>query len=248
MKVNAAMLKILGMVTMVILNLTMFGLVKQPIWQYLCGILGTSSISIYAFLITEGYRRTSNLNRYVVRVLIFALLSAVPYHAIMKLIYGDKATVTGYFSAGLSAFMCLCAIATFDKIKEKRMKYAFAIMICVLTYFFDFYWAPFAFILVFIIHLFREDFRKMAYYITALFGAFFIVGLVFKFMNYESQSELDMMIYQVGCILPLPLLARYNGQEGVKLKWIVYVFYILMLICFMWLLLPARNDLLPLFV
>ena len=81
----------------------------------------------------------------------------------------------------------------------------------------------------------------MAYYIISLFGAFFLVGLVFKMMHYENQSELDMMIYQVGCILPLPLIAKYNGQEGVKLKWIVYVFYVLMLICFMLLLLLPEN-------
>mgnify|MGYP002540144597 CR=1 FL=1 len=129
------------------------------------------------------------------------------------------------------------------KIKEKHLKYVFVFFICVLSYFINFYWAPFAFILVFIIHMYRDDFRKMAYYIISLFGAFFIVGLVFKMMHYENQSELDMMIYQVGCILPLPLIARYTGQEGIKLKWIVYVFYILMLICFMLLLmLPKQLD------
>jgi hypothetical protein len=247
MKVNSAMLKIIGMITMVLLNLTMFGIVEQPFLRTVCGVLGTSSITVFAFLITEGYRRTSNINKYVLRVLVFAVISAFPYHAIMKLIYEDKADITGYFSAGLTAFICLCAIATYDKIKEKRLKYVFVFFVCVLSYFINFYWAPFAFVLVFIIHICRDDFRKMAYYIISLFGAFFIVGLVFKMMNYENQSELDMMIYQVGCILPLPLIAKYNGQEGVKLKWIVYVFYVLMLICFMLLLLLPKNaDLLSL--
>ena len=243
MKINSAMLKIIGMITMVILNLTMFGIVGQPFLKTVCGIIGTSSITIFAFLITEGYRRTSNLNKYVLRTLVFAIISAFPYHAIMKLVYGSRADITGYFSAGLTAFVCLCAIATYDEIKEKHLKYVFVFFICVLSYFINFYWAPFAFILVFIIHMYRDDFRKMAYYIISLFGAFFIVGLVFKMMHYENQSELDMMIYQVGCILPLPLIARYNGQEGIKLKWIVYVFYILMLICFMLLLmLPKQLD------
>ena len=243
MKINAATLKITGMITMVLLNLTLFDIVEQPALKTICGILGTASITIFAFLITEGYRKTGNLNKYVLRTLVFAVISAFPYHAIMTIVYGkDKVDITSYFSAGLTAFICLGAIATYDKIKEKRLQYVFVFIICVLSYFINFYWAPFAFILVFIIHIYRDDFRKMAYYIISLFGAFFLVGLVFKLMNYENQSELDMMIYQIGCILPLPMIAKYNGQEGIKLKWIVPVFYILMLICFMLLLLPKEID------
>ena len=247
MTVNAAKLKILGMISLVLLNLSMFGLVRQPVLKMAFGILGTASITIFAFLITEGYRKTGNLNKYILRTLVFAVLSAFPYHAIMKLVYADKADITGYFSAGLTAFICLGAIATYDKIQEKKLRYVFVFFVCVVSYLINFYWAPFAFILVFIIHIYRENFGKMAYYICSLFLAFFIVGIVFKLMGgYEGQQELDMMIYQSGCVLPLPLIAKYNGQEGIRLKWIVPLFYLLMLFAFMFLLVPKQTALLPL--
>lgn len=232
---------------MVLLNLTMFEVVKTPVWKYLCGILGTSSLTIFAFLITEGYRRTHNLTKYMLRVLIVAVISAFPYHAVMKLQYGDSAGVTAYFSAALSAFVCLGALSSYDRLKNKNTRIAFVCLVCIVSYFLDFYWAPYVFILTFIIHIYHDKFRYMAYYITTIYTVFFAVALVFLLSGgYSKQVELEMMIYQIGCILPLPLIARYKGEEGIKLKWIVYIFYPLMLVCFMLLLLPRNAELLPL--
>lgn len=235
------------MVTMVLLNLTMFGVVKSPVLQYLFGILGTASMTIFAFLITEGYRRTHNLTKYMLRVLLVAVISAFPYHAVMKLQYDTAAGVTSYFSAALSAFICLGALPSYDRLKHRNLKIVFVCFLCVASYILNFYWAPYVFILTFLIHIYHDKFRYMAYYITTIYTVFFAVALVFTLSGgYEKTVELKMMIYQIGYILPLPLIARYKGEEGVKLKWIAYIFYPLMLICFMLILLPRNAKLLPL--
>lgn len=239
--ITSAKLKIVGMLTMVLLNLAMLEIVTQPILKYLCGIIGSASLTIFAFLITEGYRRTSSINKYILRVLIFAIISAFPHHAVMVLKNPEGSDLTGYFSAALSAFICLGAISTYDKLNGKTLKYTLIFLVCALTFVFNFYGAPYVFILVFLIHVNRDNFPKMAYYITTLYLSLFAVGVFFKVSGFEysNTAELEQMIYQVGCILPLPLLYKYNGNEGVKLKWIVYTFYPLMLILFM--LLLQRN-------
>ena len=241
--ITSAKLKIIGMITMVLLNLAMFEIVTQPVFKYFCGIVGSASLTIFAFLISEGYRRTSSINKYVLRVLIFTVISAFPHHAISVIRNPEGINITGYFSAALSAFVCLCAISTYDKMKNKYMRYALIGLVCVASYFCNFYAAPFVFILMFIIHVNRDNFPKMAYYLTTLYLSFFAVGVFFKIsgIEYQNTTELDQMIYQIGCILPLPLLYKYNGNEGVKLKWIVYTFYPLMLIIIM-LLLQKEFD------
>ena len=45
----------------------------------LCRIVGRISFPIYSFLIVEGFFRTNNLFKYIVRLTVLALLSEIPY-------------------------------------------------------------------------------------------------------------------------------------------------------------------------
>lgn len=244
MKFNSFTLKLIAIFSSILLYFCSFGIIPDNmIWlKYLFGILGSASFTLFGFLLNEAVRKTSSINKLVIRSLVCAVLCAFPYHAIMKLVYGKAADVTAYFSPALSALICILAITTLDKLKDKKLQFALMFMVCLLAYLFNFYGAPFVFITVFIIHWYRNDFGKMAYLITSLNFAFCLVGLVFKFfINYESGSELDLMIYQIGYILPLPLIKNYSETEGFKLKYFTYVFYPILLTLFLMFLL-GRVD------
>ena len=55
------------------------GLLKNDIFT----CIGRLAFPIFAFMIVEGYFKTSNLKRYVGRLFIFAIISEIPYNLMM---------------------------------------------------------------------------------------------------------------------------------------------------------------------
>ena len=241
MKIDAFWLKITAIITTVVLYLGAFKVIPEGMnWlYYLCGIVGSASITLFAFLLDEAVTKTSNINRLMIRSLICAVVSAFPYHAIMKIVYPELTenayfSITSYFNPALSALISILAISTFDKLKEKKLQIVLVAMLLLLSYLFNFYGAPFVFITVFIIHYFKNNFGKMAYLLVSINLAFFLVGIfLMLFTGYKNKTELSSMIYQIGYILPLPLIKMYSGEEGFKLKYFTYIFYPLLLLFFM---------------
>ena len=71
----------------------LLAVMEGPTWMLLCAILGilmqlleACAIPIFAYLLVEGFRRTGNLKKYILRLLAAAILSELPYN----LAYGGR--------------------------------------------------------------------------------------------------------------------------------------------------------------
>jgi len=232
LKLNSFHLKLIGMFSVTLLTLAFSGLIKNTVLQIIFGILGSVSITIFTFLIVEGFKHTRNLTKYMLRLLFIAFLAAYP----SRVLFGvTKLSLQDFFSAPLTAFICLGAISLYDKLKTKGQKTFCIIFICLISYIANFPWTPYAIILAFILFIYKDNFKMLAYYVITFYTVIAAVSLVFLISsnNFSNSSEWLMNISQIGCILALPLIKSYDGTKGLNIKWIAYLFYPAMLTFFM---------------
>lgn len=78
--------------------------------------IGRVAFPIFAFLIVEGYFHTSDLKKYMGRMLIFALLSEVPFN----LLYGSSVIYPLHQNVLWTFLIALLSIAIIEKVKGKK--------------------------------------------------------------------------------------------------------------------------------
>ena len=109
--------------------------------------IGRLAFPIFAFLITEGYIHTSNLKKYFLRLLIFAVISQIPF----MLLFPNSFTLNILFTLALG----LLAITVYNKLNNKSLGFIFVILCAVLSHFlhFDYGWFGIAIIFIFYISI-----------------------------------------------------------------------------------------------
>lgn len=71
-------------------------------------LIGGLAIPVFAFLLVEGFRNTSDIRRYVLSVLAFALISEVPYDLAVSGTLWDISTQNGMVSMAICLLMLCC--------------------------------------------------------------------------------------------------------------------------------------------
>lgn len=94
---SATMLKMIAMITMLIdhVGAALFSLQLQGIYifqetfnAYILRGIGRAAMPIFAFLIVEGFKNTKSVKKYMARLLIFAVISEIPYNMFSNAISG----------------------------------------------------------------------------------------------------------------------------------------------------------------
>ncbi len=85
----------------------------------ICRIIGRVAFPLFCFLVVEGFLYTKNREKYGLRLLIFALISELPWnfaHAGQLLYPSQNVMFTLFFG-----YLALCAIAYFENEKPKQL-------------------------------------------------------------------------------------------------------------------------------
>ena len=193
--------------------------------------VGRLAFPIFAFMIVEGYTHTKNLKKYVLRLLIFAVITEIPFNLMTggRVFYYPHQNVLWTFLIGIG-LMHLNELAR----KKEKLWLSLVTMAstCLLAYvlgyvtFVDYNAAG---ILTVLLFYFCRG-RKWWCYLGQLAGLYYInvellQGLYFEVELFGHSLEI---VQQGFAVLSLAFIWLYRGRQGKKSKafqYFCYAFY-----------------------
>jgi hypothetical protein len=200
---NVFILKIIALTTMIIDH---YGAIFQSDIM-IFRIIGRLAFPIYCFLLVEGYFHTSDVKKYAKRLLIFALISEVPF----DLAFFNKVGFT-HQNIFFTLFIGLVTIYILDN-KEGKFNFNRDVVIvvaCIISILLsvDYNAIGIIYILVFYFTINHEKFKK-----------FKTVGIVMLIVNFIFS------VIQQFSLLALLIVYKYNGKPGPRNKFLQISFY-----------------------
>lgn len=184
-----------------------------------------TAITMCYFLV-EGYRYTHSRKKYKRRLLLFAVISQIPYNLALS---GDSVLVFTGFNMLFTLYLCFLIIETMDQMPSGPVKAVTLIFLILLTSVCD--WALFAPVFTILFYLWSGSRKKMM-------GAYGIAALLFFGANFASLQgiypPLEALLYSLGACVGILLsgvviLCFYSGEQrshgGFWSKWFFYIFY-----------------------
>lgn len=186
-----------------------------PTWA-LCAFLwlGGLTFPIMSFLLVEGYRHTSSVKRYAQRLLIFALVSQIPY----GLFLGTNLNVM------FTLLISLGLLYLNDHMQNRGAFWAATIVLTAVSALCD--WGILGPLMVLLMQILPGRRERIIYpMLLPILGNGLPALIDFVAAGFDL-TLLPFALYSlVGCTLAIPLLLSYNGQRGRPMKWFFYAYY-----------------------
>lgn len=221
---NRDMLKVIAAAAMLLDHIGWRFLVFSSPLAQLFHTVGRITLPIMCFFIAEGYGYTHSKKKYGLRLLLFALLSQVPYA-----MFRGNPWYTPDLNVIFTLLFCFLAILFYDKIQNGTLRWIAVLSCTAATWCCD--WPVTAVLFALTFWIFREDEKKRAAAFSAVAIFYFCFTLSQKLeAGCGLISGLLSSLFTLGVFLALVLLLLYNHQkgrfsEGKWGKWFFYLFY-----------------------
>ena len=181
-------------------------------------LFGRAAAPVFCYFIAEGYHYTSNIKKYIGRLLVLAVVSHLPYILSFGYTMFQATSVVWPLALGLIA-LAVCKNGRINVI----IKLAVVLVCCAVSYTANWFFVAVLWILVFA--MFHGNFKRQIAGFCVV-GAAIYMPMILR--NYGFFHERFPQWFQFGIFLAVPLLAMYNGKSGSKtrfMSWFFYVFY-----------------------
>lgn len=192
-------------------------------------IIGRLTCPIMCYFIAEGYHYTRDVNKYTLRLFIFAIISHfayifasmdfVDFKSFIPFYYGNVLNQTSVMWS-LAWGLVMLRVAHSEKIKE-AIKPLLIILICLITFPSD--WSCIASLCILAFGTNRGNFKKQMLWMVFYVALYSVV--------YFFALDKVYGLIQMAVVLSIPVLALYNGQRGKNqavnkvMKWVFYIYY-----------------------
>lgn len=207
---NAYQVKMIALITMF---LDHFARILFP-ELYILKVVGRLAFILYSFLLVEGFVHTQSTGKYLLRLILFAVLSEIPYDLAFGNSIYDPQRQNIFFS--LSSGLVSLLIIDAKKVSSDVKVLLITVLVTAANLFhFDYYYLG----VLQVICLYVYRYNKFKKYLT--------VGILNVFFAFKVSI-------QSAAILGFIPMHLYNGQRGKKTGLLYYLFYPVHLI-FYWL-------------
>lgn len=200
---NGNMLKWIAIITMAI-DHTAHVLVPTMLLEYtVMRYIGRLAFPIFCFLLVEGFLHTSNVKKYLTRMLIFALVAEIPF----DLALSGQAFYWWYQNVFWTLFLGLLVMYLIKRFPAKWMILVAGLGGMLVAHLLNTDYGAGGVLLIFVFYYLKE--RELLKYI--IMALLMIIG-------YGGSQ-----IFSLIAIIPMLL---YNGERGkFSMKWFFYAFY-----------------------
>lgn len=221
-------LKIIAIITMFCDH---FGYAFMENFSYF-NYIGRIAFPIFAFQISEGFIHTKNLKKYFIRLLLFAIISQIPFNLFLQKFIPSSIGELNIFFTLLLGLLSIVVYDYFSKIENQEINYkifgipfknligiAFAFLIAYMGEILKVDYGFWGIIIIFAFYLFKNN--KLAMIISYITLCIMRYGL--KIILYGFYVE--YLYLAVATMFPIIFIALYNGKQGYKIKYLLYLFY-----------------------
>ena len=180
----------------------------------LFNVIGRIAFPIFAFQISEGYIHTKNLKKYFKRLIIFAIISQIPFMLF-------SSTFTSRFSLNIffTLFIGLFAIYIYDKSHNKFLGILVTIFLCALAQLIKTDYGAWGVCIIMIFYIFKDKKIWMC--------LLYLLSCLLKYLPYLLAYNFHYiyMLLLLGTASSIFFIILYNGKQGKKVKYLLYAFY-----------------------
>ena len=215
--INASVLKIIAITGMTLDHIGIAFSSHLPLWaQIALFAFGGLTFPIMAFLMVEGYQRTSNFKRYALRLLTFALISLIPF------MWGLRMRSLNVM---FTLLLGLLTLYLYDHMKARAAFWLVFVGFTLATLFMD--WSLMGVPMVLLYRTLQGKWKRLILPILLPISMMIVSTVAaLVFMPEQVSGTFPSLAYAlVGCTLTVPLLVNYNGQRGLPLKYLFYAYY-----------------------
>ena len=182
-------------------------------------LVGRVAAPAMCFALAQGFIHTSDRKKYLLRLIVFSVISQIPYSYYMS---GSI-----WFPTGNMLFTLACSFLLLEVVKHYKnlgiLSIPIAICILYIATFTDWFVFGPLFTLSFYLNKGNKDLQALCHACISFLSLGYSAYVCIQHgLPWYSQ------VWQIGAILIIPIIYLYNGQLGRKTsfnKWFFYLFY-----------------------